>query len=308
MIKQFKQILSKYAEERATKEEKSLVNQYFDKMQVNGISSEGLTSTLGEKMKKKIDYQIKPLKRTSWGIYYKIAAVAVILISLSYVFLPVQQEVELVEQYAAKGQQLQFYLSDSTFVHLNSNSKLIYPKSFDGTHREVQLEGEAFFEVTHTNTDAPFTVVSSKLSTQVLGTKFNVNDSPNETVQVSVYEGKVRVEDKQTKQYVVLRKDEQARWDKSLDVLQRETIEKGQFNQWYKGEVKFDKMSIQEVITVLNRRFDTQLYFASGELPTATISGDFTSDKIEDILKSLQFIYGIQYKKQANGQITLYAK
>ncbi|MGG5502176.1 FecR family protein [Myroides odoratimimus] len=309
MIKQFKRILSKYAEGNSNKEEESLVNQYFDRMQMEGVLPKDVSTAVGERMKRRINLQIKPVPKTSFAMYYKIAAAVAIVLSLSYYFLfPSTKEIEYVEQFAVKGQQLQFYLSDSTYVHLNSNSKLIYPKTFNGNSREVQLVGEAFFEVKHTSRDTPFLVVSPKLRTQVLGTKFNVNDSPNETVQVSVYEGKVKVEDKQTKQQVILAKDEQVTWTDAVSSLQKATIQEQQFNQWYKGEVKFNQMGIQEVITVLNRRFNTHLQLASINLPTSTISGDFTSDKIEDILQSLQFIYGLQYKKQSDGKIIVHLK
>ncbi|MDR0228450.1 MAG: FecR domain-containing protein [Flavobacteriaceae bacterium] len=308
MIKQFKRILSKYAEGDNTKEEESLVNQYFDKMQVGGIQPIEVNETIGERIKKKIYHEIKPTNKIPFAIYYKIAAVVAIVLSLSYFLIPSSKEVEYIEQFAAKGQQLQFYLSDSTYVHLNSNSKLIYPKRFDGTSREVQLIGEAFFEVKHTSTHTPFIVKSTRLYTEVLGTKFNVNDSPNETVQVSVYEGKVRVEEQQTKQRIVLVKDEQVTWTEESNSLQKVTLQAEQFNQWYKGEVKFNQMGIQEVITVLNRRFNIHLQLASSNLPKATISGDFTSDKIEDILQSLQFIYGIRYEKQNEGKIIVHLK
>lgn len=307
MIKQFKQILSKYVDKTASKEEEALVDKYFERMQVKGLSPNNVTSSQGEEIKEKIDKRIKPKKKSSRTLYYKVAAVAVVLLSLSYAMFYTKEDLEFVEHYADKGQQLQFYLSDSTYVHLNSNSKLIYPKIFNGSIREVQLVGEAFFEVKHTSTDTPFIVVSPKLNTHVLGTKFNVNDSPNETVEVSVYEGKVKVEDKQSHNSVVLIKNERVTLV-NHDDLSKSTLEEGQFNLWYKGEVKFNQMRIDEVVTVLNRRFNIRLKLPAGEIPTTTISGDFTSDKVSDILQSLQFIYGVKYQKQKDGQIVLYLK
>ena len=38
-------------------------------------------------------------------------------------------------------------LPDGSKVYLNSESSLIYPSSFSGEKRNVQLKGEAFFEV-----------------------------------------------------------------------------------------------------------------------------------------------------------------
>lgn len=305
MIKQFKKLLSNYANAQATKQEQSLVDLYFDRMQKGGIGVSNTSKVQGEDIKKRIDKKLRRSTRISVIAYYRVACIAAVVAIVSYLLFSHTSEVEFIEQYADKGQQLQFYLSDSTYVHLNSNSKLIYPKTFTGTHREVQLIGEAFFQVKHTSANAPFTVVSPHLRTRVLGTKFNVNDSPLETVYVSVYEGKVKVEDKQAKSSVILEKDEKVLWSNSALGLSKKTMQKEDFNQWHKGEVKFNKMSIQEVVTVLNRRFNINLVLDTANLPTTTISGDFTSDNVSDILQSLQFIYAIQFDKKKDGQIVL---
>ena len=71
-----------------------------------------------------------------------------------------------------------------------------YPAVFTGNKREITLDGEAYFEVTH-NEDKPFVVQTNKCNVEVLGTKFNVEAySDSEDFCTSLMEGSVRVSDK----------------------------------------------------------------------------------------------------------------
>ena len=64
-------------------------------------------------------------------------------------------------------------LPDGTEVTLNHFSSLTYPEKFKKKHREVDLKGEAYFEVTK-NREHPFIVQTESVNVEVLGTHFNV--------------------------------------------------------------------------------------------------------------------------------------
>ena len=72
------------------------------------------------------------------------------------------------------GQRIDLTLEDGTKVKMNSGAVLSYPAMFSKDSREVNLRGEAFFEVSH-NSARPFTVHTFASDIRVLGTKFNVN-------------------------------------------------------------------------------------------------------------------------------------
>lgn len=92
-----------------------------------------------------------------------------------------------------KGGQYQIVLADGTKVWLNAGSKLQYPKVFTGDVREVELDGEAYFEVAK-NKQKPFIVHTRNEKVEVIGTHFNVNAySEDHESKVSLLEGKVRV-------------------------------------------------------------------------------------------------------------------
>lgn len=91
------------------------------------------------------------------------------------------------------GGEYQLVLSDGSRVWLNSASTLRFPVQFSGDTREVELSGEAYFEIAK-NKAKPFKVHFNNSEVEVLGTHFNVNAYDNETRQaVTLLEGSVRV-------------------------------------------------------------------------------------------------------------------
>lgn len=91
-----------------------------------------------------------------------------------------------------EGKDMKLILADGTQVWLNANSRLIYPTAFKGKNREVELQGEGYFKVTH---DAyhPFIVKAGDMLTSVLGTEFNVNAFDQSNPHVTLVEGSVKV-------------------------------------------------------------------------------------------------------------------
>ncbi|NOT93867.1 FecR family protein [Ferruginibacter sp.] len=85
------------------------------------------------------------------------------------------------------------FLSDSSEVVLYSNTSLRVPETFVTNTRQINMEGEAYFNVTH-NPAKPFIIAIDKIHIQVVGTSFNVkNDTVNGTIETQVRTGKVRM-------------------------------------------------------------------------------------------------------------------
>ena len=94
---------------------------------------------------------------------------------------------------APLGSRTKLYLPDGTLVWLNAGSRMTYSQGFGVDNRKVELEGEGYFEVQR-NEKLPFFVKTKDLQLQVLGTKFNFRDYPEDhEVVVSLLEGKVEL-------------------------------------------------------------------------------------------------------------------
>lgn len=90
---------------------------------------------------------------------------------------------------------IELTLADSTRVWLNAGSRLRYPNRFVGGKREVELVGEAYFEVAR-NERMPFIVTANSTRIEVLGTQFNVKAQIGEACVTTLVEGCVKVRNK----------------------------------------------------------------------------------------------------------------
>src|ERR1700722_5620570 len=90
------------------------------------------------------------------------------------------------------GSKTNVVLPDGTTVKLNAGSKLTYDKNYGNTTREVNLTGEAFFEVVK-NKEKPFIIHTKKIDIKVLGTIFNVKSYPDEKTETSLVRGSIEV-------------------------------------------------------------------------------------------------------------------
>lgn len=77
------------------------------------------------------------------------------------------------------GGEYNLILSDGTWVYLNAESTITFPKKFIGDKREVLLEGEAYFQVAASE-ERPFIVKTKDMDVLVTGTEFNVKAYPDE--------------------------------------------------------------------------------------------------------------------------------
>lgn len=105
-----------------------------------------------------------------------------------------------------KGKYTQLTLADGTRMHVNSGTRVVYPRVFGDRHREIYVEGEVFLDVTP-DKKRPFHVKTSQFEVEVLGTSFNVNSYKQRTEgEVVLVEGSVKLFDKHNNQ-VLLKPD-----------------------------------------------------------------------------------------------------
>ncbi len=115
-----------------------------------------------------------------------------------------QAEVVYNEIKCPLGAQSKFELPDGTRGNLNNGSTLRYPVKFTGKSREVELYGEAFFDVRHKR-DKPFIIKTVGLDVKVLGTRVNVYSYPDEQYQeITLESGSVELVQQEEDQMVTV--------------------------------------------------------------------------------------------------------
>ena len=134
---------------------------------------------------------------------------------------------------APLGSKTKLYLPDGTLVWLNAGSRMTYSQGFGVDNRKVELEGEGYFEVKR-NEKIPFFVKTKDLQLQVLGTKFNFRDYPEDhEVVVSLLEGKVGLNNLlREEKEAVLSPDERAVLNKANGLLTVESVTANQFDPY----------------------------------------------------------------------------
>lgn len=91
------------------------------------------------------------------------------------------------------GSRTQLHLPDGTSVWLNASSNLTFDENFGKDLREVNLSGEAFFDVVK-DPSHPFIIHTKNINIKVLGTEFNVKAYPEDTLtETSLVRGRVEV-------------------------------------------------------------------------------------------------------------------
>jgi ferric-dicitrate binding protein FerR (iron transport regulator) len=256
----------------------------------------------------------KLFKRTStkrWIVYLRQAAAVFILsLALAWVYhylispkelaqIPEQRIYQEIK--AASGTQTRVNLADGTCVWLNSGSTLRFPTSFgDSEKREVELNGEGYFDVTK-NESKPFIIHTSKLSVKVYGTSLNVFAYDDyEDMTVALVDGKVslvrKCEDKE-KEIITLNPDEVIEYNTGTKKLYHSTdnhMEK--YTAWKDGYIVFYGDEIDYVVKRLEKWYNVEITIADKAIQNYHFTATFIDESLEQVLKLLSWSSPIQYK------------
>jgi ferric-dicitrate binding protein FerR (iron transport regulator) len=216
---------------------------------------------------------------------YRVAAVAVIMLSASY-FMFFNNNVSFETEIA---QTKTLALPDNSEVILNASSLLEYNKKSWNKKRDLNLDGEAFFKVSK---GQKFTVNTDMGTVEVLGTQFNVKERDN-YFEVQCYEGLVGVTYKG--QVVKLTKG------KTFRIVNGAIIDVGEFNtmspSWLQSESSFVEVPLAQVIEELERQYDIEILIKDIDT-TQLFTGTFThTDKniaLQSVTIPLKLSYVIQ--------------
>lgn len=211
---------------------------------------------------------------------------------------------------APLGSKTKLYLPDGTLVWLNAGSRMTYSQGFGVDNRKVELEGEGYFEVKR-NEKIPFFVKTKDLQLQVLGTKFNFRDYPEDhEVVVSLLEGKVGLNNLlREEKEAVLSPDERAVLNKANGLLTVESVTASNASQWTDGYLFFDEELLPDIAKELERSYNVKIHIANDSLKTFRFYGNFVrrEQNIQEVLEALASTEKMQYKIEERN-ITIFPK
>lgn len=292
-----KEILYKFFDGKASREEKEAIRIWLETSEENEqelfrerefFDAMVLSGDTGKTTKEK---KSRPFYLTAILEMVKLAAVLAIAITCgTYAY---KSEIKKIRQAmntitVPAGQRVNLTLPDGTNVWLNACSEMKYPAAFTGDKREITLNGEAYFEVTH-NADKPFIVQTNKCNIEVLGTKFNVeayNDSKD--FCTSLLEGSVKiVEREKPSDNLILTPNQQATLVNGH--LSSEPIADFDLFRWKEGLICFRNMHFKELMTRFEKCYGIHIIIENTNLADYVCSGKFRiSDGIDKALSILQ--------------------
>jgi transmembrane sensor len=197
-----------------------------------------------------------------------------------------------------RGGQYQLVLPDGSKVWLNASSSIHFPTAFTGNERNVELTGEAYFEIAK-NKEKPFHVNVNGMQVEVLGTHFNVNAYADEgAIKTSLLEGSVKI--KKGNVSGLLKPGQQGVLNKNSNNIEIKNEDMNEVIAWKNGLFQFDGADIKTIMHEIGRWYDVEIVYA-GKVPERRFEGKISRDaELSDVLKILELSnvkFSVQGKK-----------
>lgn len=196
------------------------------------------------------------------------------------------------------GMQTDFMLPDGSHIWLNAGSVFKYPVSFAKDKRQVEIIGEAFFDVAK-DVSHPFLVKAGKMNVEVTGTRFNIMNYPDEKLTELILEtGSVRLfsgnyEDQKTIE--IIKPGELAVIDNAKNQLSVGKVDIEKYTAWKEGMLIFRDDQMDEVVKKLNRWFNVEIELQSSDLKEYVYTATYRDETLPQILELLKISAPINY-------------
>lgn len=231
---------------------------------------------------------------------------------------PVVEPVAVNEVVTNAGSKSSVHLPDGSLVILNTGSKLTYNKDFGVEGREINLTGEAFFDIAH-NEQIPLIVHAGNVEIKVKGTAFNVKAySEDSIVEAALIRGSIEVFSKSDpERKILLRPNEKILIGKSATItssekdvkhssVKEEIFSLGKIKPnpadssiseiaWIENKLAFYKEPFESLAKKMERWYNVSIHFTDDRLEKLTFTGSFEKEDIVQALDALRQSTPFQY-------------
>jgi len=269
----------------------------------------------------KLNYQInasqpkdvKPriIRLITW--YARIAAILLIPL-LVYTGIVTHQKNQVAttegwaEMSAPLGSRIKFSLPDGSFGWLNSGSTIKYALNFN-QKREVQLSGQAFFDVIHQD-DNKFVVKTKYLDIEDKGTAFDVAAYDNEDqVDVTLERGSVLLKNDKIAEPIEMKPNEQINYNPTNQKFTKTIVTAQNISAWKEGKLVLRNASLDELAKQLSRWYNVEVTTRNVKDTSFRYRATFENENLEEVLRLLKITSPLNVKieereKQADGSFS----
>ncbi|SDE10695.1 FecR family protein [Niabella drilacis] len=195
-------------------------------------------------------------------------------------------------------------LADGSHVWLNAGSAIRYPVAFVGNERRVELSGEGYFEVTK-DPSKKFMVAANGMSTEVLGTHFNINaygDEPRTTV--TLLEGSVKVSQPRGQPVVIRPGQEVSGTTGGGSPLTVSAADMDKVVSWRSGLFNFNGVFLKEAMRQLERWYDIDVTYQPG-VQDVELMGKMTKGVTLNGLMIVLRQLGVHYRLEGRNLVVM---
>ena len=219
-----------------------------------------------------------------------------------------EKEVVYQEIYVPKGSRSSLILPDGSKVWMSNDTKIKYPNEFEGNLRELELSGEAYFEIIHEK-NRPFIVHTGQNRIRVMGTKFSVTAYPDDDIlRAELISGKIMFDintGRGTNSFVSyeVKPSHSLVWNKTSGKLFDSKISEGFYNYWQNGVYEFNNESLESLAKKIDRIYNIQIVFEDKLLKSRKFSGTIgIDDNIFTFMEAIKrtSLLSIDYKYKGN--------
>jgi transmembrane sensor len=270
------------------------IEKYLSVLQTSDFSETTVDSKI------EVDNQELPHWWRLWS--WRIAASVILLIGVSLFLF--RHQVMYQTYQTGYAQTKSFRLEDGTMVTLNANSKLAVPRwNMNNTKREVLLEGEGEFKVTHTLDHKRFLVkTGDDFEVEVLGTEF-VMYARAKGKKVVLNKGKVQVNYRARKQLTMKPGDVVTLPQGSEKIRLTQTLKPQLHSSWKEHQFYFDETPLSEVADMLNEHFGLVVVFGDSTLANRRLAGYFKATNSEEVIEVLSVLLDVTVEKKGQTVI-----
>ena len=237
--------------------------------------------------------------RTRW-MRWAAAASTVVVLAVAGIFWSKTAEVRQTVYQTQAGKTRNIRLPDGSLLILNTHSRVRYASNWQGEAvREVWLEGGAYFHVKHTPTHTPFIVHAADMKVEVLGTAFNVW-TKNDHAKVVLNSGKVKLDIGQQAKPVIMKPGEVVEYFATQRKVDHRKVQSRTYTVWMDDKWVLKDISLRELADMMQETFDVQVVIPDTSVAQEKMTGVLPIADIDNLLKGLESIYGLEAEKQAD--------
>ncbi|MBC7846383.1 MAG: FecR family protein [Flavobacterium sp.] len=239
----------------------------------------------------KVATKVIPLYK-NW--MFRVAAILVLALGITFTV----QNFSTETQFAANGARTTFALPDNSEVVLNACSEIEYKKWNWDNHRNLELEGEAYFKVAK---GKKFEVKTNLGKVTVLGTQFNVKARKNR-FDITCFEGSVKVNYKDKEIILTPGKSVAFENGKQLNLLV-DTKKP----EWLENKIAFSKENLRNILDEIQRQYNVTIE-VQADYSNELFTGKIPLDNLDVALKIIATTYHLEPNKITQNKIIFEGK